>query len=529
MPRYHLINFGCRANQADGASLEQRLAARGFTSAQSIADADVVVLNSCTVTASADYGLRQAARRARRMNPSARVLVTGCYAQRSPEDLASLAEIDWVVGNSHKSEIARLLFEQCSPRATDSQFVRLDTLSAVGPAALRETSGSNAGGSTAEVSHSTSGAAAKILRGDIFVHHELLAAPVFGSGAAGERTRPNLKVQDGCNNRCSFCVIPYVRGRSRSLPLESVVEQVRALALAGYKEIVLSGINLGRWGRDFNGRRLRLSQLVRSILEQTPITRLRLSSVEPMDFTDELLDLMAASPRIAKHIHAPLQSGSECILRRMHRKYHPDNYRDRIEAAYARMPNAAFGADVMVGFPGETAADFEETRSLIDSLPFTYLHVFPFSRRPGTPADNMPQQVNGAAVRERSRILRSLAAQKNRRFRERQVGGVLEVVTLSEPRAPVSSAAEESASGSEVVRNATVALSDNFLDVLLPGVQLPANRLIRVMVTGLSEEGLIGEPAEVLHNETTSHVAERPDASLAPATPCPSIITSAIA
>ena len=456
--------------------MQRQLVARGFSSARGIADADVVVLNSCTVTASADLGLRQAARKTRRLNPAARVVVTGCYAQRNPEDLASLAEIDWVVGNSHKNEIARLLSEECSPRSANTQFVPLGSLSAAAPARDGDSS------STAEVFALASGSSAKILRGDIFVHHELLAAPVFdssaASGASVERTRPNLKVQDGCNNRCSFCVIPYVRGRSRSLPLESILEQVRALASAGYQEVVLSGINLGRWGRDFSGRRLRFPQLVRSIIDETAIARLRLSSVEPMDFTDELLDLMAASPRIAKHVHAPLQSGSDRILRRMHRKYHPHNYRNRIEAAYARMPNAAYGADVMVGFPGETDADFEETRSLIDSLPFTYLHVFPFSRRPGTPADTMPQQVPGDVVRERARILRELAAQNNRRFRERQVGGELEVVTLE-------SAAAEFAGG-------TLAISDNFLDVLLPGIQIPANRLIRVRVNRLTSEGLAG-------------------------------------
>ena len=223
--------------------------------------------------------------------------------------------------------------------------------------------------------------------------------------APSDRTRPNLKIQDGCNNRCSFCIIPYVRGRSRSLPLADVLKQIRGLCQAGYREVVLSGINLGRYGRDLDrggGGKLRFAQLIRAILEETSVERLRLSSVEPMDFTNELLELMASSSRIAKHIHAPLQSGSERILRLMHRKYHPHNYRDRIEAAFQRMPNAAFGADVMVGFPGEAEEDFEETRSLIDSLPFTYLHVFPFSRRPGTPADKMGGQVNGAVIRERA-------------------------------------------------------------------------------------------------------------------------------
>src|SRR5208283_3960405 len=207
--------------------------------------------------------------------------------------------------------------------------------------------------------------------------------------AAGDRTRPNLKIQDGCNNRCSFCIIPFVRGPSRSAPAGRVVEQVRGLA-ARYREIVLSGINLGRWGRE-PGSSLRLTVLLRMLLAETGVERLRLSSVEPMDFSDDLLGLMAGERRIAKHVHAPLQSGSDRILRRMHRKYRPRHYADRVLKARAWMPDAAIGADVMVGFPGETEEEFEESRRFIEQLPFTYLHVFTYSERPGTPAADMPQ------------------------------------------------------------------------------------------------------------------------------------------
>ncbi len=473
MARYHIVNFGCRANQADGAALEQQLAQRGFAAARGHQDADVVVLNSCTVTSAADYGVRQAARRVRRENPLARIVVTGCYAQRRPEELAALPGVDYVVGNSHKGEIAGLLSEECFSAPRNTQFVPVESLSppvAFGP-------------------FDRGSATTRILRGDIFVHQELIGSPVFEGvavGKLGDRTRPNLKIQDGCNNRCSFCVIPYVRGRSRSLPFAEILAQVRSLSEAGYKEVVLSGINLGRWGRELGGRKLRLAQLLRAILEETSLERLRLSSVEPMDFSDELLDLMAGSPRIAKHVHAPLQSGSDRILRLMHRKYRPHHYRGRIEAAFARMPNAAFGADVMVGFPGETNADFEETRRLIDSLPFTYLHVFPFSRRPGTPADKMQGQVHGAVIRERASILRELGAEKNRRFRERQGGGELDVVTLD--AAPLSG---KTSSGTI---EGTVSLSTNFLDVFIPGARLPANRLLRLKIAGVSEDGLVAEP-----------------------------------
>ena len=473
MQRFHAIHFGCRANQADGAAVEEELSQRGLQAVADSAEADVVVLNSCTVTAAADYELRQTVRRIRRENPQAHILVTGCYAQRRPEDLAALPGVRWIVGNAHKTEIGRLLSEPNSPARDAGPWVPLEKLLA--PASQSSemefhTLGSplpNSGPLPADP-------APQILVGDISAVREFLTAPVVGK-TTGDRTRPNLKIQEGCNNRCSFCIIPSVRGRSRSLPVPEVLHRVRALCRGGYREVVFSGINLGRYGRDLP-QRIRFAELVRMILEETPLERLRLSSVEPMDFTDELLDRMAASPRIAKHVHAPLQSGSDRILRRMHRKYHPWNYRDRILAACQRMPNAAFGADVMVGFPGETDEDFEETRRLIESLPFTYLHVFPFSRRPGTPADAMKEQIHGAVVRERSRILRELAAQKNRRFRERQVGQILRVLTL-----------EEEAEGG------AWALSDNYLKVFIPGERLPGNRLRNVRMVSLSEGRLVGE------------------------------------
>ena len=221
-----------------------------------------------------------------------------------------------------------------------------------------------------------------------------------------------------------------MRGRSRSAPAGRVVEQVRGLA-ARYREIVLSGINLGRWGRE-PGSTMRLADLIRRLLAETGVERLRLSSVEPMDFSDDLLGLMAESSRIAKHVHAPLQTGSDRILRHMHRKYRPRHYADRILKARALMPDAAIGADVMVGFPGETEADFEENRRFIADLPFTYLHVFTYSERPGTPAAEDPDAVPMAVRKERNRALRELAAAKNRAFRESMVGKTLSAVTLHE-------------------------------------------------------------------------------------------------
>lgn len=420
---FHVQNFGCRASQADGAAIEAGLASAGLQPAESRESAGLVVLNTCTVTATADDDVRQTIRRVHRENPGARILVTGCYAQRAPDDLVSLPGVQWVVGNSHKVNIPKIV--EAEP-------------------------------DTATPFHG------QIHVGDIFTQHDFLSAPV--EDAAGDRTRPNLKIQDGCNNRCSFCIIPFVRGRSRSAPADDVVAQVGALA-ERYREVVLSGINLGRWGRE-PGSAMRLAGLVRRLLDETGIERLRLSSVEPMDFSDDLLNLMAESGRIAKHVHAPLQSGSDRVLRRMHRKYRPRHYEDRVTKARERMPDAAIGADVMVGFPGETAEEFEETRAFIERLPFTYLHVFTYSERPGTPAAESADVVPMAVRKQRNRVLRELGAAKNLDFRRGMVGKTLSVVTLDKD-----------------------ALSDNFLKVELNWKAQP-NELRRVKIGAVTEVGL---------------------------------------
>jgi len=438
---YFVENFGCRATQADGAALERQLHDRGLSRAGSAADAEVVVLNTCTVTASADQDARSTIRRVRRENPKAKIIVTGCYAQRAPQELAGIAGVDLVVGNSHKQSIAEL----------------------VAP---------HAGGSFVPLAHIGVPGESKIMVGDIFAHTELLAAPVFDSGDIHARTRPNLKIQDGCNNRCSFCVIPYVRGRSRSLQLDQVIREVDALVASGYREVVLSGINLGRWGRELTAR-TNFATLLRAILERTSVEKIRISSVEPMDWTNELIELVASSPRICKHAHVPLQSGSDKILRRMHRKYRPWHYADRIERIRCAMPDAAIGADVMVGFPGEADADFEQTRALIDALPFTYLHVFTYSSRPGTPSAEMPDQIPVQLARERNRILRELAAEKKRAFMQSFINREVEAITLT-----------------HFDGEYTEALTDNYLKLMLRGRQ-EANRRLRASVRGVIEDVLL--------------------------------------
>ncbi len=423
-PTFHIRNFGCRATQADGAALEASLVRSGYLPAPNARDAGLVILNSCTVTSAADEDLRRAVRRVRRENPAARIVVTGCYAQRAPEELASLPGVEWVVGNTHKTFLPGLVALEAAPAPRH----------------------------------------AKVYVGDVLAQRDFLAAPV--EDAAGDRTRPNLKIQDGCGFHCSYCIIPSVRGPSRSAAPDQVVERVRDLS-ARYREIVLSGINLGRWGRE-PAIGMRLAGLLRRILDETPVERLRLSSVEPMDLTGSLLELMASSPRIAPHVHAPLQSGSDAVLRRMRRWYRARHYAERIRKAREWMPDAAIGADVMAGFPGETEAEFEETRRLVESLPFTYLHVFTYSARPGTPAAAMPGQVPRRVRKERNRMLRELAAAKNLDFRRSMIGRTLSVVTLEQPG---------------------VALSGNYLKVELAAPREP-NRLVDVVIGGLTPSGL---------------------------------------
>jgi len=464
VPGYYVENFGCRATQADGAALERQFEERGLARASAPALASVVVLNTCTVTAAADQDARAAIRRVQRQNPHAQIVVTGCYAQRAPEEIAALPGVSLVVGNSHKHQLAEIALGQLDG-AKANAFVPLHVLASTSHLSLL--------GEDVPDQRRT-------FVSDIFAHTELLAAPVFD--AANERTRPNLKVQDGCDNRCSFCVIPYVRGQSRSLDLAEIIREVNMLVDSGYREVVISGINLGRWGRDLGAsvQNPSFEALIRAILAETSLEKLRISSVEPMDWSDELIALVASSPRIAKHAHAPMQSGSDAVLRRMHRKYRPWHYREKIEKIRAAMPAAAIGADVMVGFPGETGAEFEDTRRMIEDLPFTYLHVFTYSARPGTPAADMPNQVPVHIARERNRVLRELATEKKLTFMRGFIGNQVEAITLN-------------IVGDDADGEFTEALTDNYLKLRLSG-RHPANRWLRARVEDVAGGALVAKP-----------------------------------
>ena len=499
MQHFYVENFGCRATQADGAAIERQFEQAGLVRAELPSQAEIVVLNTCTVTASADRDARAAIRRVQRENPDCQIVVTGCYAQRAPQEIAALPGVAQVVGNSHKHDLAKIALGD-----RGSGFVPVSVLT-VGGQSLP----------SAFASHSREFHSQTFVS-DIFAHTELLAAPVFD--AANERTRPNLKVQDGCDNRCSFCVIPYVRGQSRSLRLDRVLHEVNTLVAAGYREVVISGINLGRWGRDLNGtereelkrfqvvlpsaardlqlqvrettdstsrsllgrttKKMSFEDLILAILDHTALEKLRISSVEPMDWSDSLIRLVAESPRIAKHAHVPMQSGSDRILRAMHRKYRPWHYREKIGKIRFAMPHAAIGADVMVGFPGETDADFEQTRRMVEDLPFTYLHVFTYSARPGTPAASMKSQVPMQVARERNRVLREIAEEKKLSFMCSFVGKALQTITLN-----------------VFDSDCTESLTDNYLKLKVRGHHKP-NQWMQVKIVNVERECLIGECSE---------------------------------
>ena len=457
MPTFYIEQFGCRATQADGAALERQLLDRGCTSAAEAAAADIVVVNTCTVTAAADAQAREAIRKLYAANPDVRVIATGCYAQRAPEELSKLPGVAWVVGNSHKPQIPELVEgltrEPFSSRSNDV-FPVAALLPMHGP---------------------SSQVPARILTGDIFEQNTLLSTPVFGG--EGNHTRPTLKIQDGCNSRCSFCVIPFVRGKSRSLPAETVVQEIRQLDAAGYREIVLSGINLGTYGRDLSPR-VEFEELLRRILDETGVERLRISSIEPLDVTQDLVELFASTERIAQHFHMPLQSGADRILAVMHRWYRAEHYARRVQLVHERLPHAAIGADVIAGFPGETEEDHATTMGFIESLPFSYLHVFSYSKRPGTKAAGLSNEIPGAIIRRRARELRALGEKKSAAFRRSQIGHTLRVLTLRRDEL--------------FDLGTTPALSSNYLKVRILNAW-PANERVDVRISGEEGNYLLGE------------------------------------
>ncbi len=369
--KYAVVTFGCRVNQADSFVIEDGLRARGLVDAPAH-DADLVIVNSCSVTASADQGTRQTIRRIARDNPSARIVVTGCYATRQPDEVAALPNVLRVVSNPEKDTLLDVL---------DSQGLTT---------AQRFAGGDGACGAT------------------------------LHPGLAG-RTALTLRVQTGCDQICSYCIIPSTRGRGRSLPLDRVRREIRVAVAAGYREIAMAGVHLGSYGRDLADGTT-LETLVAELAAWPGDVRFRISSLEPMDCTPAVVAMVADSVRLAAHFHLPLQHGSDAMLRAMRRPYTAAAFSDLLGSIHDRLPHAAIGTDVIVGFPGETDDQFARTLELIERLPLSHVHVFPYSDRPGTEASRLARTADGATIRERGRLIREAATQASHRFQAGQVG-----------------------------------------------------------------------------------------------------------
>ena len=394
--KFCIVTFGCRTNQADSAALRQDFLSNRFQETHEFDEADVLVVNSCTVTHRSDQQVRQLTRRLRRENPRARIVVTGCYAQREPRALARMEAVDLVIGNTHKNDLVQIAIDSPSPTFPLPPDARI----------------------------------AEIHQDDFY---KVRALGLTSATQTGGRTRPFVKIQDGCDAKCSYCIIPKVRGPSRSVPAELVLQQVRELVEEGYKEIVLTGIHMGTYGRYLQPRSS-LDRLLGSIVAVPGLRRVRLSSIEPMQLSRRITELAAAGEKIAPHFHVCLQSGSDTLLKKMLRPYSTSRFAGIVEDIRHRIPEAAIGTDVIAGFPGETGEDHARTVEFVRRMPFTYLHVFPYSDRTGTTASTMCDKVEPQVIRARSEELREISRQKNEAFRGGFVRGRLSVLTLDEEK-----------------------------------------------------------------------------------------------
>lgn len=393
--KYSVVTFGCRVNQADSLVIDGELRGRG---GREVApdQADLVIVNTCSVTATADQGARQTIRRIARTNPGVRVVVTGCYATRCPDDVRELSNVVQVIPNVDKDHLLAVLGER-------------GLLHRSSPAGL---SGPRDGDADGPCGHA------------------------LVPGVAG-RTALTLRVQTGCEEACSYCIIPRTRGRARSTPLADVIERIQRAIDAGYKEIVITGVHLGSYGRDLNDS-TSLETLVHRLGEWDDDVLFRLSSLEPMDCSADVIATVAGSSRLAPHFHLPVQHGADSALSRMNRPYTSNFFRDLIARIHTAMPHAAIGSDVIVGFPGETDDEFAQTEDLLRDLPLSHLHVFPYSDRPGTVASGLPGKVDGSTIRERGSRIRAIGHDLAARFRRAQLGRVRRALTVDDGRSAVT-------------------------------------------------------------------------------------------
>ena len=413
--RYSFVTFGCRVNQADSLEIERQLMAMGATAAPAH-EAELVIVNTCSVTGAADQGARQIIRKLARENPSARIIVTGCYATRRPDEVGGLPAVAQLVPNSLKDRFA--------------EEIGLTTVERFGA-------------------------------GD-----GPCGAPVH-PGAAG-RTAYTLRVQTGCDQTCSYCIIPTTRGVGRSKPIRDVAADIERLRKEGYREVVVTGVHLGSYGRDL-AERSSLMSLLELIADRAGDMRFRISSLEPMDCSAEIVDLVARSTSLAPHFHLPLQHASDRMLVAMRRPYTLAYYRRLVDRIRERMPHASIGSDLIVGFPGETDADFRIVHEYLQMAPLTHVHVFPYSDRDGTAASEMPQKVNGTVIRERAALLREIGRSLQSQFHESQDGTVRRALTIDD---------------------GTTAVTDNYLKVTIPAGRR-RNEWIDVAVS-VNGESLLG-------------------------------------
>lgn len=426
MPTVALTTLGCKLNFAETSTIGKQFLDRGYSVVRFGDQADVTVINTCSVTGRADRECRQLIRRARRIAPNGTVIVTGCYAQLDPETVASIDGVDYVLGTQEKFSVFR---HTGSP--TRQEITRV----IVSPAGAVDDFG-----------------------------------PAY-STEAGNRTRAFLKVQDGCDFHCTFCTIPRARGGSRSQSIDACLQQASELVGRGYREIVLTGVNVGDYGRKDGG----LLVLLRELVQVRGMERLRVSSIEPNLLTDPLIEFIAAEDVMCKHVHVPLQSGSDTVLHAMRRRYTREHYAGRMRSVREKIKGCGIGIDVIVGFPGEGEREFEETHRFLEDLPLTYLHVFTYSERPETPAASFAGRVSPAERARRSEVLRQLGMKKKKAFQETLVGMTL----------PVLVEAEEG-------EGCRCGFTGNYVRVALPAESAEGNSIVDVAITGVDGDRCTG-------------------------------------
>jgi threonylcarbamoyladenosine tRNA methylthiotransferase MtaB len=426
--RFAIATLGCKVNQYDSAIIEDRLRAQGMQRAEFNEVADVYIVNTCTVTDRADAESRKLARRARRLNPGARIVATGCLAQASPDVLARVPEIDRVIGLGRLDDLTRAAVSGTGERVMVSNL------------------------------------------------RKERAAIELGAVAITGQTRAFLKLQEGCDQFCTFCIVPFSRGTSRSVEPRRILAALDDLHARGFREVTLSGVHLGGYGRDLSPA-IDLEALLEMIAERCPIGRVRISSLDPEELSDRIISIIAGSGgKFCPHLHLPLQSGDDQILAAMRRRYDTAYYRQRIERVIEAMPDAAIGTDLIVGFPGETAAHFERYFKFVESLPLAYFHVFPYSVRTGTTAAKFGGRVGQSEIKRQAQALRDLGERKRAAFARRFVGAQLQVLL------------EERES-----RGKLSGYSRNYIRVAASGPDELKNREVEVAVSAIDGLGLAGE------------------------------------